>query len=92
MTPLYFCSSNLVYFRQKEPIDQSAGFQPFDYSREISLNLYFDRLFLLGIYKISAKKIKDLCFMTLKSNAKFKEKLICCFKNDKILVNIGPSA
>ena len=26
--------------------------------------------------------------MTLKSDAKFEEKLICCFKNDKILVNL----
>ena len=25
--------------------------------------------------------------MTLKSDAKFEEKLICCFKNDKSLVN-----
>ena len=25
--------------------------------------------------------------MTLKSDAKFEEKLICCFKNDKNLVN-----
>ena len=29
--------------------------------------------------------------MTLKSDAKFKEKLIYCFKNDKNLVNFNPS-
>ena len=29
--------------------------------------------------------------MTLKSNAKFEEKLIFCFKNDKNLVNLDPS-
>ena len=29
--------------------------------------------------------------MTLKSEAKFKEKLIYCFKNDKNLVNFNPS-
>ena len=29
--------------------------------------------------------------MTLKSDAKFEEKLICCFKNDKNLVNFDPS-
>ena len=29
--------------------------------------------------------------MTLKLNAKFKEKLICCFKNDKNLVNFDLS-
>ena len=27
--------------------------------------------------------------MTLKSDAKFEEKLICCFKNDKDLVNFN---
>ena len=26
--------------------------------------------------------------MTLKSDAKFEEKLICCFKNDKVLINL----
>ena len=29
--------------------------------------------------------------MTLKSHGKFEEKLICCFKNDKNLVNFDPS-
>ena len=29
--------------------------------------------------------------MTLKSDTKFEEKLICCFKNDKNLVNFDPS-
>ena len=28
--------------------------------------------------------------MTLKSNTKFEEKLICCFENDKNLVNFDP--
>ena len=29
--------------------------------------------------------------MTLKIDAKFEEKLICCFKNDKNLVKFDPS-
>ena len=29
--------------------------------------------------------------MTLKIDAKFEEKLICCFKNDKDLVKFDPS-
>ena len=29
--------------------------------------------------------------MTLKSDAKLKEKLTCCFKNDKNLVNFNPN-
>ena len=34
----------------------SAKFQTFDCSGEISPNLYFDRLLLLKVYKVSAKK------------------------------------
>ena len=70
---------------------QSAEFQTFDCSREISPNLYFDSFLLLKIYKVSAKKsIEDLCLMTLKIDTKFEEKLICCFRNDKNLVNFIP--
>ena len=35
---------------------QSVKFQTFDWSGEISPNLYFDRLLLLKVYTISAKK------------------------------------
>ena len=37
---------------------QSTKFQTFDCSAEISPNLYFDRLLLLKVYKISAKKLQ----------------------------------
>ena len=37
---------------------QSAKFQTFDGSPKISPNLYFDRLLLLKVYKISAKKVQ----------------------------------
>ena len=36
---------------------QSAKFQTFDCSKEISPNLYFDRLLWLKVYKTSAKKV-----------------------------------
>ena len=36
---------------------QSAKFQTFHSSREILPSLYFDRLLLLKVYKISAKKV-----------------------------------
>ena len=36
---------------------RSAKFQTFDCSGEISPNLYFDRLLLLKVYKVSAKKV-----------------------------------
>ena len=34
---------------------------------------------------------EELCLTTLKSDAKFEEKVFCCFKNDKNLVNFDPS-
>ena len=37
------------------------------------------------------KSTEGLSFMTLKSDAKFEEKLICCFTNDKNLVKLDPS-
>ena len=63
--------------------NQSAKFQALDCSLEISPNLNFHRLLLLKVYKISAKKcIEELCLMTLKSDTKFEEKLICGLEND----------
>ena len=77
-----------LYMIWTKGIRQSAKFQTFDCSREISPNLYFDRLLLMKVYKISTKKsIEELCLMTIKSDANFEEKLICCLKNDKNLVN-----
>ena len=67
-------------------------FQTFDCSYKVSPNLYFDKILLLKVYKISAKKnAEELCLMTLKSDAKFEEKLTSCLKNDKNLVNFDPS-
>ena len=64
----------------------------FDCSGEVSPNLYFDRLLLLRVYKVSAKKsIEEICLMIPKSGTKFEEKLILCFKNNKNLVNFDPS-
>ena len=37
---------------------QSAKFETFDCSPEISPNLYFDRLLLLKVHKIVAKKVQ----------------------------------
>ena len=55
----------------KKGVHHSARFQTFDCSREISPNLYF-------------KSTEELCLMTLKSDARFEEKLICCFKLTRI--------
>ena len=71
---------------------RSAKFQTFDCSGEILSNLYFDWLLLLKVYKVSAKtSTEEICLMIPKSGAKFEEKLIFCFKNDKNLVNFDPS-
>ena len=39
----------------------------------------------LQVYKIPAKGTEEFCLIILKSYAKFEEKLISCFKNDKNL-------
>ena len=70
----------------------NAEFQTFDCSGEISPNLCIDKLLLVKAYKISAKtSMEEICLMIPKSGAKFEEKLIFCFKNDKNMVNFDPS-
>ena len=63
----------------------------FDYSGEISSILYFDRLLLMKVCNISAKKYRRVTSHATKVDAKFEEKPICCFKHDKNLVNFNPS-
>ena len=59
----------------------SAKFQTFDCSGEISSNLYFDRLLLLKVYKVSTKKImEEICPMIPKSGVKFEEKHFFLFQ------------
>ena len=72
-----------LYMILTKGVHHSTKFQTFDGSNEISPNLYFDRLLLLKVYKIS----EGLCLVTLESDTKFKEKTIYCFENDKNLVN-----
>ena len=52
---LYVFSWNFIWFEQKGA-HQSAKYRAFDCWHEISQNLYFDRLLLLKVYKISVKK------------------------------------
>ena len=66
---------------------RSAKFQTSDCSGEISPNFYFDRLLLLKVYR---KSMEEICLMIPKSGAKFAEKLIFYFKNDKNWVNFDP--
>ena len=46
-----------LYIIWTEGTHQSEKFQTFDCPREISPNLYFDKLLLLKVHKISAKKV-----------------------------------
>ena len=54
---------------------QSAKFQTFNCSGEISPNLYFYRLLLMKVYKMSAKTYRSY-LMILKSGTEFEEKAI----------------
>ena len=45
----------------------------------------------LKYIKLQLRSTEELYLMTLKIDAKFEEKLICCFKNDKNLVKFDPS-
>ena len=70
---------------------ESAKFQTFDCSRKISPNLYFDKLLLLKVYEISAKKVQRSYVSRFRSYDKFEEKPIFCLKNEKNLVNCDAS-
>ena len=86
ITLLYFFSWNFILFWRREPIRVP------NFRLSILPNLYLDRLLLLKVYNILAKKsTEELCLMTLKIDAKYEEKLICCFKTDKNLVNFYTS-
>ena len=52
--------------------------------------LTFDCFCWKYIEIFAKKSTEELCFITLKIDAKFEEKLICCFKNDKNLLNFDP--
>ena len=74
----------------------SAKFLTFDCSGEISPNFYLDRLFLLKVYKVSAKKsMGEICLVISKSGAKFQEKLLTfknfCLKIENNLLNLDPT-
>ena len=63
----------------------STNLVKFDVSNGKSEILRFNGLLLSKSYKVSANKSTEgLSLMTLKSDAKFKEKLTCGFKYDKV--------
>ena len=57
-----------------------------------SENLHFDWILLSKAYKDWDEKIHELCFMTLKNDGQFEEKLTLGSKNDtRNLVNFHPT-
>ena len=68
---------------------QSAKCLTFDCSREISPELFLDRLLLLKVYKILAEKVQRC--RESREYAKFKEQPISCFKYYKNLVHFDLS-
>ena len=73
ITLQYFFTWSIIWFGQKEPIKVQSF-------RISTAHVKFHQICtLIGSFY--------LCLMTLKSDVEFKEKLICCFKNDKNLVN-----
>ena len=73
-------------------VHQRAKFQTSECSGEISPTLYFDRLLLLKVNKISARKVREeLRLMILRSGSRFEEKPILCFRNNKNFVDFNSS-
>ena len=68
------------------------NFVNFHASSRKSQNLHFDWMLLSKACKDLEKNTEELCFMTMKSDPKFEEKLTLVFKNDmKTLVNFHPT-
>ena len=66
----------------------------FHASRRMSEKLHFDWILLSKAYRnLDRQSTEELCFMTLKSDAKFEEKLILGSKNDmRNLVSFNASS
>ena len=63
---LFQLKLNLIFTKATH---HSANFQTFNCSGEISPNFYFDRLLLLKVYKVSAKKsVEELCLVIPRSH------------------------
>ena len=59
---------------------RTAKFQTFNCSREVSLNLYFDRLLLLKVYEISAKKVQRVTSHDIEEWYKIRKKTDLLFQ------------
>ena len=52
--------------------------------------MHFNGLLLTKVYNVSGQK-KQRSYFNGTQDKKFKRKVICCFKNDKNLVDFDPS-
>ena len=91
ITPLYLFSWNFIYFQRKEPIKVQIWWI---FTWAVG-SLKFSTLvgsFCKNHINFQLKMYRDLSVMTMKSDAKFKEKLTCGFKYDMgNLVNFHPT-
>ena len=87
ITVLYFFSWKIIWFGQKEPMKVQNFRLSTAHVKFHQICTFIDSFCWMYIKFQLKKSIGNLCLMTLKSDAKFEKKLICCFKNDKNLVN-----
>ena len=84
ITLLYFFSWNCTWFGQKEPI-KVQNFRP------STAHVKFHQICtLIGSHCVKSVQIRSY-FWSVFSCIRIEGKLICCFKNDKNLVNFDPS-
>ena len=85
ITLLYFFSWNFILFWRREPIRVP------NFRLSISPNLYLDRLLLLKVYKISAKKVQRRMSHNTEKWCKFWRKTNVLFQNWQDFWNSDPS-
>ena len=75
--PLYFFGWNVILFEQKEPIKVQIWWNFTWTVKSLKLCTLIDS-FCKNRIKFQLKKYRRVSLMTLKTDAKFKEKLTCC--------------
>ena len=91
ITPLYVFSWHCIYFQQKEPIKVQIWWN-FTWAVKSLKYCTLMGSFCKNHVKFQLKSTEELSLMTLKSHAKFKEKLTCCFSFKlRNFVNFNPN-
>ena len=88
-TLLSFFSWNFIWFGQKQPI-KVQNFRLLTAHVKFYQICTFIGSFCWKYIKFQPKKYRGVMSHDTEDDATFEEKLICCFKNDKNLVNFDP--